>query len=189
MGLLVETAGYIMKRREFLSGLGSAGCALAGYPGRALAGHQWVNRQCTTPPGQQPKIVIIGAGLSGLASAWELGKNGFDVVVLEATTRVGGRVLTQRNGFLDGQYTEQGATLIPDTHGLTLSYVLAFELKLDPIPQSLSTLYYFGQKRYLENEENHANYPKSWRLNRDEDEHGLDWISGRLLPPFLCGHR
>jgi monoamine oxidase len=155
-----------MNRRQLLqAGLFSTGYVLASYRSAHAA-----------PTQQKPKIVIIGAGLSGLASAWELRKKGLDVVILEATKRVGGRVLTDRDNFLDGQYTEDGATLIPDNHDLTLSYVAAFDLKLDPIPEGRSTLYYFGKKRYLENEKNHAEYPRSWRLNRDEDEHGLDWF-------------
>lgn len=91
----------IVNRRQFLqAGLFSSGCVLAGYRSVRAA-----------PTQQKPKIVIIGAGLSGLASAWELRKKGLDVVILEATKRVGGRVLTDRDNFLDGQYTEHGATL------------------------------------------------------------------------------
>ncbi|WP_407521405.1 NAD(P)/FAD-dependent oxidoreductase [Lacibacter sp. MH-610] len=41
-----------------------------------------------------PKVVIIGAGFSGLAAAYALQKRGIDVVVLEARNRVGGRVYT-----------------------------------------------------------------------------------------------
>ena len=102
-----------VNRRQLLqAGLFSTGYVLASYRSAHAA-----------PTQQKPKIVIIGAGLSGLASAWELRKKGLDVVILEATKRVGGRVLTDRDNFLDGQYTEQGATLIPDNHDLTLSHV------------------------------------------------------------------
>jgi monoamine oxidase len=44
--------------------------------------------------GATPKVVIIGAGFSGLAAAYALQKRGIDVVVLEARNRVGGRVYT-----------------------------------------------------------------------------------------------
>lgn len=38
--------------------------------------------------------IVIGAGLSGLAAAYELTQHGWDVTVLEARERLGGRVLT-----------------------------------------------------------------------------------------------
>jgi monoamine oxidase len=47
------------------------------------------------------KIVVIGAGLSGLTAAFRLHEKGFDVEVYEARGRVGGRVLTIHvNGHL-----------------------------------------------------------------------------------------
>ena len=45
--------------------------------------------------------VVVGAGLTGLAAAWELTRAGADVVVLESERRAGGVVLTVRqDGFL-----------------------------------------------------------------------------------------
>lgn len=40
-------------------------------------------------------VIIVGAGVSGLAAAAELTKRGLDVVVLEARDRIGGRIFTQ----------------------------------------------------------------------------------------------
>ena len=43
----------------------------------------------------QPKIAIIGAGISGVAAAHELIKHGLtDVVIYEALGRIGGRINT-----------------------------------------------------------------------------------------------
>ncbi|MGQ5522353.1 flavin monoamine oxidase family protein [Chitinimonas sp. PSY-7] len=39
-------------------------------------------------------VVVIGAGLSGLHAAWRLQEQGIDVVVIEARTRAGGRILS-----------------------------------------------------------------------------------------------
>ena len=41
------------------------------------------------------RIIVIGAGLAGLAAAGALRDRGCDVVVLEARKRSGGRILTQ----------------------------------------------------------------------------------------------
>ncbi|VAW51379.1 hypothetical protein MNBD_GAMMA05-862 [hydrothermal vent metagenome] len=48
-------------------------------------------------------IIIIGAGLSGLFTAWKLQNNNQDVIVLEARNRTGGRILSpQINGNVNG---------------------------------------------------------------------------------------
>lgn len=45
------------------------------------------------------KIVIIGAGASGIAAASKLLENGFqNVTILEAESRIGGRVNTSKLG-------------------------------------------------------------------------------------------
>src|ERR1700676_1021018 len=44
------------------------------------------------------RVVVLGAGVAGLSAAYELGKAGYDVTVLEARDRVGGRDWTFRRG-------------------------------------------------------------------------------------------
>jgi len=58
------------------------------------------------------KLIVVGAGLSGLVTANEVQKAGHEVVVLEARDRVGGRVFTIRDGLHDGQYADVGAEMI-----------------------------------------------------------------------------
>jgi monoamine oxidase len=55
------------------------------------------------------KIIVAGAGISGLCCAYELMKAGHEVIVLEASGRPGGHVLTGRDGFSDGLYADYGA--------------------------------------------------------------------------------
>src|SRR6478609_1815647 len=74
--------------------------------------------------------VIAGAGLAGLSAAYELRKRGFDVEIIEAQTRPGGRILTLRSGFADGMYAEAGAMSFPDTETLVMKYVAEFDLGL-----------------------------------------------------------
>ena len=47
-------------------------------------------------------VIVIGAGVSGLSAARLLHQNGFDVLVLEAQDRVGGRTWTARVSFTKG---------------------------------------------------------------------------------------
>src|SRR6476619_3949610 len=76
------------------------------------------------PPssGNGKTIAVLGAGVAGLCTAYELDRAGYDVVVLEASRRIGGRSLTLRRGdrfremngavqeceFDDGQYFNAG---------------------------------------------------------------------------------
>lgn len=46
------------------------------------------------------RIIVVGAGISGLTAAWRLQRNGFDVTVLEAEDHVGGKMASvERDGF------------------------------------------------------------------------------------------
>src|SRR5438477_11862985 len=59
-------------------------------------------------------VLIAGAGLAGLTAARELTRRGAQVTVIDARPRVGGRVLTFRDGFLHGQHAEAGADFIDE---------------------------------------------------------------------------
>ena len=78
------------------------------------------------------RVVVLGAGLAGLGAAYNLMKHGYDVIVLEAQDRPGGRVQTAREGFQRGGHAELGALRIFETHGHTLKYVNEFGLELVP---------------------------------------------------------
>ncbi|TWE14135.1 monoamine oxidase [Prauserella muralis] len=83
------------------------------------------------------RVVILGAGIAGLATAYELGKAGYRCTILEAKTRIGGRNWTVRAGTtetdLDGHtqtarfsreessYLNAGPARLPQSH-ITLDY-------------------------------------------------------------------
>lgn len=80
----------------------------------------------------QKKIIIVGAGMSGLVAASLLKDAGHDITILEATHRVGGRVFTKREPFMDNLYLDMGAMRIPHNHYLVLEYIKKFGLRVNP---------------------------------------------------------
>lgn len=107
-----------LNRREFLKQSLRAAAALP------VAAKYW--QVAATPK----KVIVIGAGLAGLAAAYELTQAGHQVTVLEARTRPGGRVFTLREPFADGLHAEAGAARVHISHELTLSHIRHFNLPL-----------------------------------------------------------
>ena len=99
---------------------------------------------------QGHRVIIVGAGLAGLAAAHELIRARHQVTVLEARTRPGGRVYTLREPFSDGLYADAGAARIQDSHQFTLKYVKQYNLTLDPFfPSQGSTVTRVAGKRIV----------------------------------------
>ena len=98
--------------------------------------------------GPSQKIVVLGGGLAGLCSAFELQSQGHNVTVLEAQSRPGGRVFTLREPLAPGLYTEAGPESIPGSHDLTQHYAQQFELKLAPAwPANMRGVYHAAGRR------------------------------------------
>src|SRR6185295_1010202 len=126
----------------FLERLGAVGGYSAVYLGMEAMGLLNAPPASAEPfalprgPGRGRKVVILGAGIAGLVSAYELRRAGWDVTVLEARDRVAGRVWTIRGGdrivqngredqicrFSDGLYLNAGAARIPHVHHTILGY-------------------------------------------------------------------
>lgn len=88
-----------------------------------------------------PKVVIIGAGLSGLTCAYYLQDDGIQVDVYEARNRVGGRVFTAYQG---GHLIEFGGQNISDGEEAINILALIEELGLETEKSSMvSNLTYF----------------------------------------------
>lgn len=73
---------------------------------------------------QKKSVLIIGAGMSGLAAGHHLQKRGFNVTILEARDRIGGRVHTD---WTLGTAVDLGATFIHGTLGNPLTDVAVAE--------------------------------------------------------------
>lgn len=97
------------------------------------------------------RVVIVGAGMAGLVAAYELKRAGHDPVILEARSRVGGRIYTLREPFAQGLYAEAGAMRIPRSHALVMAYVDKFGLTVSPFTATNPQAYCFinGAKHRL----------------------------------------
>jgi protoporphyrinogen/coproporphyrinogen III oxidase len=87
------------------------------------------------------KIVILGAGISGLATAYLLKQKGYDVTVLEKKSEVGGSIETFReNGFL----FDRGPNSALETTPLIAKFVEELDLKDQFVYANKA-----GNKRYI----------------------------------------
>lgn len=75
-------------------------------------------------------VIVLGAGLSGLAAARDLAAGGADVLVVEARDRVGGRV--EQTALPDGRLVQLGGEVVGRAH--TAYTALAAELGLTLVP-------------------------------------------------------
>ena len=92
-----------LSRRHFLSLVGAAGGSTAVYNTSLALGLM----QESGPVAQldlkqigrrKKKVAVLGAGIAGLTVAYELERAGYDVTVIEASHRIGGRNMTVRHG-------------------------------------------------------------------------------------------
>lgn len=140
-----------LTRRALLEHIGAIGGAGAAYMamealGLAIptpAGAE--NFQLPDQSGEGRSVVILGAGIAGLVSTYELQRAGYRVTVLEARNRVGGRAWTIRGGdrivqtgreeqratFSPGLYFNAGPARIPSSHRAILGYAKRFGVPME----------------------------------------------------------
>jgi monoamine oxidase len=148
-----------LTRRQFLTAL-----ALAGGSGTALAAARsigLVGPATFAPKGQVEgvRVIILGAGLAGMAAAYELGKLGYDCHLLEARDRAGGRCWTVRRGtsltesdgqqqtadFDEGLYFNPGPARIAHHHTTTLAYCRDLGVAIEPFIHANDAAYYYNE--------------------------------------------
>ncbi len=62
------------------------------------------------------RIAIVGAGIAGLTAAMQLRDAGIDSIVYESSTRVGGRMHSERRYWAQGQHTEWCGAMVDSLH-------------------------------------------------------------------------
>lgn len=110
------------------------------------------------PQQKKARILILGAGLAGLAAAYELEQAGHQCTLLEARPRPGGRVWTVRKGeqetelggapqtcrFEEGLYLNAGAARIPHHHQLSLHYCRIAGVELEVFQNMNDAAYFYS---------------------------------------------
>jgi monoamine oxidase len=171
-----------LNRREFLR-LTTLTAALSIPPLPALA----TPGERLRRKGKPQKVVVLGAGLAGLAAAYELTRAGHEVTVLEAQRRPGGRVLTLRAPFADGLYADVGASRFGDHHHWVLNYAKEFNLAVAPFsPTGLDSIDYVGGKRSRVKPDRPPDlleYPTE--LTSDERAMGMSGLAQKLFGEVL----
>lgn len=150
----------MVTRRAFLTKTSKA--ALGAYPAMLALG---MLQPAPAHPfqlhgnGNGKQILILGAGLAGLAAAYELQKKGYQCTILEAQARSGGRCFTARRGatvtevdgtvqkaqFDEGLYFNAGPSRIPHHHALTLHYCRELGVPVEVYNNINEAAYYFSE--------------------------------------------
>jgi monoamine oxidase len=129
-----------------------------------------------TPKRHPRRILVLGAGMSGLTAALELERAGHAVIVVEAQARPGGRVLTMRDER-GSPIAEAGAGRIPQTHTWAMDYVNRMGLETDPLyPDGLSAVIYAQGRRFVLGPG--ADPAQHFDLTDAEKALGLDGLAG-----------
>lgn len=162
-----------VSRRSFLQAVGvgsSAGVMFAtmGAIGLAPTAAAQPRAESWTPPSgsdftltgrSRKKVVVVGGGPAGLCTAYELQKAGYQVTVLEARHRVGGRTLTIRGGdsetdvhgvtqkarFDDGVYMNAGAGRIAQWM-VTMDYLRELGVPYEVFTNANADAYLYNER-------------------------------------------
>jgi monoamine oxidase len=106
------------------------------------------------------KVLVLGAGVSGLVAAYELEKAGYRCELIEARARPGGRNFTVRSGttevdtdgneqtakFEEGLYLNAGPARIAQHH-VTLDYCRELGVPVEVFVNSNADAYYYNEPR------------------------------------------
>lgn len=195
-----------ISKRDFLQTLGMIGGSAAVMTALSGFDHAFAS-DMTEPPklatsGNGKKIIVLGAGLSGMVAALELSKKGYEVELLEARDFAGGRTSCSRKGtkithatggthtcdYEHGQYLNHGAWRIPGQHHSTLHYCRSLGVPLEIMLNHSSQSYV-----YADNIEGPLKNKRIRRIHMEADRKGhvaellAKCASGGALDDMMSG--
>jgi monoamine oxidase len=156
----------VIRRRDLLSLIGAMAGSAAMYHAMTSLGF------ASESPYKGPlklegdprgaSVLVLGAGLAGMAAALELRKAGYKVQILEFNRRAGGRNWTLRGGdsfvelggdkqtceFEQGLYINPGPWRIPYHHRAVLDYCRRLGVALEPFIQLNHNAYLHGSRAF-----------------------------------------
>ncbi len=206
-----------VSRRSFIHQVAAVGGYGAAYSAMVSLGLMAVPGEAAAAPqlpptfGQGKRVLILGGGIGGLVSAYELERAGFSVTVLEARERLGGRNWTLRNGskvemlgeetqtvrFSDGIYMNAGPARIPSHHQGLLEYCRKLGVPLEvEINSSRSAMIWDGaahggqpirMRQAVNDARGHIAELLAKAVNRGALDHELTADDKERLLPFLQG--
>ncbi len=155
-----------ISRRQLLVAIGNAGGGALMYQAMNSLGHAAESTYRAPPElGAAPAgttVLVLGAGIAGLVSAFELRKAGYRVSVLEYNAKAGGRAWTLRGGdeytelggnsqrceFDADLYLNPGPWRIPYHHHAMLDYHRRLRVAVEPFVQVNYNAYLHGREAY-----------------------------------------
>lgn len=134
-----------LNRKQFITRFSQGVAAL--YAGLLYAPYSFSQSGPLSTASSPKNVLVLGAGLAGLAAARELIRNGHTVTLLEARDRPGGKVSTLREPFADGLYAEAGAVAFSEAYTLCNSYIEKYGFEKIPwaFPDAPITYYFKGE--------------------------------------------
>jgi monoamine oxidase len=184
-------------RRQLLAG--GAGVAAAAATARFA------------PPARaadDPRIVVVGAGLAGLSCAYRLKQAGYTAQLHEASDRIGGRCWTDTSSFANGQIVEHGGELIDQGHTAIRQLAQQLGLKLDNLLSAerngTEPFYFFDGEPYsyaeatddlkgiwqqLHSDVSAASYPTLYNLSTERGRELDNMSIAKYIDTYVPGGR
>ncbi len=164
----MDDSGGGVTRRGFLRLVGQIGGSYAVHETMTAMGwlkmpEAWAGPTRLAPgSGAGQSVLVLGAGIGGLTTAYELLQAGYKVAILEPQDRAGGRSLTARKNtviteespehgttvqkcrFDDGLYLNMGPGRLPYHHRRVLHFCEILGVKLEPYIMTTTANLYQG---------------------------------------------